>query len=176
MVRDHFEDERGGWFTTADDHEKLIARLKAPFDGALPSGNGVQALNLVRLAQLTGRRELAERAERAIQSVGALANQHPLAFSTLMLAVDWLQAGPREIVVAGDRDAQATREMLAAIRGTFRPQRVVALAGKRDAAQLMPLLADKSAGRVGARAYVCRDHACQAPIDDAQALKAEIAG
>src|SRR6185295_5273648 len=75
VLRDRFEDhEHGGYHTTSDDHEKLIARLKAPFDGALPSGNGVQAQNLLRLAELTGRRELAERAERTIRSVGALAN------------------------------------------------------------------------------------------------------
>src|SRR6185503_12926901 len=103
-------------------HEKLIARLKAPFDGALPSGNGVQAQNLLRLAELTGRRELAERAERTIRSVGALANQHPIAFSSMLLAVDWLAAGPREIVVAGDVTSPSTRELLRAIRKTFLPQ------------------------------------------------------
>ena len=41
VLRDHFEDAaNGGYFTTADDHEKLLVRLKAPHDGALPSGNG----------------------------------------------------------------------------------------------------------------------------------------
>ena len=101
----------GGYFTTASDHEKLIAQLKGPHDGALPSGNGVQALNLLRLAELTGRRELAERAERTIRALGGLVNRFPQAFSTLLLAVDWLAVGPREIVLAGDPSA-ALRAML----------------------------------------------------------------
>jgi uncharacterized protein YyaL (SSP411 family) len=182
VLRDHFEDaERGGYYTTADDHEKLIARLKAPFDGALPSGNGVQALNLLRLAELTGRRDLAERAERTIRSHGALANSHPIAFSTLLLAVDWLAAGPREIVVAGDPDSTRTRELLRAIRGTFLPQRIVAMspaesrAGSTPADALVPILAGKIPGPHGARAWVCRNYTCGAPIDDEKALRAELA-
>ena len=71
VVLEHFDDpELGGFYTTGDNHEQLIARLKAPMDGALPSGNGVMALNLLRLAELTGRGPLAKEAERTIRSRG----------------------------------------------------------------------------------------------------------
>ncbi|MCY2960043.1 MAG: thioredoxin domain-containing protein [Planctomycetota bacterium] len=175
VLRDRFEDDEGGYFTTARDHEQLIARLKAPHDGALPSGNGVQALNLLRLAELTGRRELAQRAERTIRSMAGLVNRFPQAFSALLLAVDWLAVGPREVVVAGDPRNPGVREMLRAVRSTFAPQRVVALAGPGADLDLVPLLRDKPPGANGARAYVCRNWACQAPLDDAAALRAELA-
>ncbi|MBL8859262.1 MAG: thioredoxin domain-containing protein [Planctomycetes bacterium] len=177
VVRDHFEDpDNGGCFTTADDHEKLLARLKAPHDGALPSGNSVHAGNLLRLAEFTGRRDLAERAEKTIRSVGALANRYPAAFSSLLLSVDWLAVGPREIVVGGERDAPRTQEFLRAIRSTFTPQRVVALADSKGDSKLMPLLEGKVAGAGAERVWVCRNYACQAPVDDAGALEAEIRG
>ncbi len=175
VLRDRFEDEAGGYFTTARDHEKLIARLKAPHDGALPSGNGVQALNLLRLAELTGRRELADRAERAIRSMAGLVNRFPQAFSALLLAVDWLAVGPREIVLAGEPGSESLREMLRVVRGTFAPQRVVALAGSEADTKLIPLLLDKPSGTRGARAYVCRNWSCGNPVDDATALRAELA-
>jgi uncharacterized protein YyaL (SSP411 family) len=174
VLRDRFEDPEGGCFTTASDHEKLIARLKGPHDGALPSGNGVQALNLLRLAELTGRRDLAERAERTIRSMGGLVNRFPQAFSTLLLAVDWLAVGPREIVLSGDPAAAPLRAMLRTLRTTFAPQRVVALAGPGADAELVPLLSGKDAGPNGARAYVCRNWSCRAPVDDPAALKSEI--
>jgi len=174
VLRDRFEDEGGGYYTTARDHEKLIARLKAPHDGALPSGNGVQALNLLRLSELTGRRDLAERAERAIRSMAGLVNRFPQAFSALLLAVDWLAVGPREIVLAGALESADVRAMLRVVRETYAPQRVVALAGPGADMDLIPLLRDKTPSSKGARAYVCRNWSCGSPADDADALRAEI--
>ncbi len=175
VLRDRFEDaEAGGYFTTARDHEKLIARLRAPHDGALPSGNGVHALNLLRLAELTGRRDLAERAERTLRSMAGLVNRFPQAFSTLLLAVDWLAVGPREIVLAGTRGDAKIAEMLRAVRTTFAPQRVVALATPGVQVGPIGLLKDKTPGPNGARAYVCRNWTCQAPVEDVAALRSEL--
>jgi len=175
VVADRFQDEDGSCFTTARDHEKLIARLKAPHDGALPSGNGVQALNLLRLADLTGRADLAERAQRAIQSMAGLVNRFPQAFSTLLLAVDWLAVGAREVVIAGDLESKSARDLLRAVRTSFSPQRVVAFAGSMADSKLVPLLAEKTPGAQGARAYVCRNWTCAAPIDEPAALVAALA-
>jgi uncharacterized protein YyaL (SSP411 family) len=150
------DQDQGGYFTTADDHEQLLARLKAPHDGALPSGNGVQALNLLRLAELTGDRALAERAERTMQSVGEIMNRYPQAFSQMLLAVDFLAAGPREIAIAGEPASPS-------------------LAHPGADAQLVPLLADKTPGPGGARAFVCRNYTCALPAPDPAALRAQLA-
>ena len=57
----HFADPNGpGFFFTADDHEQLIARTKDLHDGSTPSGNAMAVTALLRLAALTGRRDLAE--------------------------------------------------------------------------------------------------------------------
>ncbi len=175
IVADRFEDqENGGFFTTSNDHERLIARLKSPQDGALPSGNGVQALNLLRLAEWTGRVDLADGAGRALLSMGQLVNRFPAAFSQLLCAVDFLAAGPREIVIAGEANSPAVRAMLEKVRATFLPQKVVALAHTGADTALMPLLAEKTAPPGQARAYVCRNYACGAPLATADALAREL--
>jgi uncharacterized protein YyaL (SSP411 family) len=177
VLAERFQDaDQGGFFTTAEDHEQLIARLKGPHDGALPSGNGVQALNLLRLAELTGRKELAERAQGAIRSVGELLNRYPQAFSQMLMAVDFLAAGPREIAVAGEPGSAGVAALLAEIRGTFLPQRVVALAHPGADTSLLPLLSDKTPGPGGARAFVCRNYACGLPAADPAGLRAQLAG
>ncbi len=164
----------GGWFTTGSNHEQLIARLKAPHDGALPAGASVQALNLLRLAELTGQGTLAQRAEAAIKSVGALANRYPAAFSQLMIALDFLASSSREIVIAGELSHARTREFLSAIRGRFAPQRVVALADSRADLELMPLLDGKTPTSTGPRVFVCRNYACKAPVESLEALANEL--
>jgi len=172
IVRERFTDRRhGGYFTTSDDHEQLIVRLKSPHDGALPSGSGVQALNLLRLAELTGRRDVADEAGSAIRSLALLVNRFPAGFSQLLCAVDFLAAGPREIVIAGAPGERSTEALLAAVRAGFLPQKVVALAHSGADTDLMPLLSGRDApdnpGAPGgrARAYVCRNYACAAPLD-----------
>jgi uncharacterized protein YyaL (SSP411 family) len=172
IVTERFEDpENGGWFTTGVDHESLIARLKNPHDGALPSGNGVQVLNLLRLAEFTGQGELAQRAERTMLSLGALVNLYPAAFSQLLMAVDFLAVGPREIVVAGVRSNPAVQGMLEEVRGKFLPQRVVVSTDSENASEFLPLVDGKTAGPSGARAYVCRNYACREPADTREALR-----
>ncbi|TDJ69323.1 MAG: thioredoxin domain-containing protein [Planctomycetota bacterium] len=176
IVEEQFVDARnGGYFTTGAEHETLIARLKNPHDGALPSGNGVHALNLLRLAELTGDGRLAKRAERTIRALGQLVNRHPAAFSQLLAAVDHLAAGPREIVVAGDPQDDLVRAMLAEVRGTFLPQRVVALAHEGADESLVPLLEGREPGPNGARAYVCRNFTCEAPVETVAALARALA-
>ena len=175
VVHAHFADaENGGWFTTSDDHEQLIARLKSPQDGALPAGQSVHVLNLLRLAELTGKGELARRAESAIRSIGLVLNRYPQAFSQMLAAVDFLAAGPREIVIAGERDDPRTRTLLTAVRSRFLPQRVVALSDARSDATLMPLLDGKNADERGPRAFVCRNYACKSPSRTVAELATEL--
>jgi len=176
ILTERFEDQaKGGYFTTASDHERLIARLKNPHDGALPSGNGVQALNLLRLAELSGRAQLAATAERLITSLGGAVNAFPHAFSQLLQAVDYLASGPLEIVIAGRHDDQVVCEMLATVRGHFRPQKVVVLSDGTADPDLIPLLRERGPPPRGALAHVCRDHSCRMPVETAAELARELA-
>jgi uncharacterized protein YyaL (SSP411 family) len=134
----------------------------------------VHALNLLRLAELTGRVELATRAASTIRSVGAMANRFPAAFSQLLLAVDWLAAGPREIVIAGAAEDERAQAMLQLVRTTFVPQRVVARASPGADPTLVPLVANRASGPKGARAFVCRNYSCLEPADDLDVLRAQL--
>ena len=165
-IETRFRDgELGGYFTTGEGHEALITRVKSVHDGALPAGSGVQMLNLLRLAELGGDDALAERAHDVAASLAALANRQPRAFAHLLLALDFAEREPRQVVISGELDDPATRALLRAVRTTFRPQRVVALAGRDAAAheRELPLLNGRALDQRGALAYVCRRQTCLAP-------------
>jgi len=165
------DDERGGFFSTADDHERLVARRKDLEDTPIPSGNSAMALGLLRLARLTGEAAYEERARGTIALLHPIAARHPLAFAHLLQAVDFLLADDvREVAVVGAPDARAP--LVRVVRGAFRPHVVLAGgSGDGDDAQV-PLLAGRGAVDGRAAAYVCERFACQAPVTEPDALAA----
>ncbi len=89
ILSSFFEDrEHGGYFMTASDHESLIAREKPGNDHAVPSGNSIQALNLLRLFDITGNITFRERAERIFSAFSKQLDQHPQGFGDMLIALD----------------------------------------------------------------------------------------
>ncbi len=173
MIDQFWDDAEGGFFYTGRDHEALIARNKDPGDGAIPSGNSMAATALLRLAKLTGQRALQEKADATLRLFHELLASRPLGAGQMLLALDFALGPVSEYAVVGDPANEETRRVLRAIRGRFRPRRVVALkppAASADLETLIPLLAGKKAdGTV--TTYLCQDFACQAPLAGAAAAE-----
>jgi len=166
---DHFHDEKdGGFFFTADDGEEILFRHKDSYDGAIPSGNSVIMLDLLRLSRITGRSDLEQKAIGVSRAFARNIGQIPSAYSQLMVALEFL-AGPQfEIVIAGKPGAKDTQEMLDAVRQTFLPNRVLLLrpqgAGSGAITAIAPYAKDMKAEGGRATAYVCRNFACAKPV------------
>jgi len=92
--------ERGGFFSTAADHEALIARRKDIEDSPIPSGSSSAALGLLRLAQLTGEECYERQALGALRLVQDIAPRHPTAFGHALQALHWHLAPVRPIACA----------------------------------------------------------------------------
>jgi uncharacterized protein YyaL (SSP411 family) len=91
MNEQFWDADAGGYFYTSHDHEALIARMKSNEDGAIPSGNSMAALALVRLGRLAGRADYLEKAEQLIASYSGVMQRAPAAFANMLLAVDLFQ-------------------------------------------------------------------------------------
>jgi uncharacterized protein YyaL (SSP411 family) len=87
MVKYHGDNERGGFFYTSKDHEKLFARSKDQYDGAQPSGNSLAAQDLVRLWVKTGDARYGELAEKTIKALAAPLKTNPTALTGLAHAL-----------------------------------------------------------------------------------------
>jgi uncharacterized protein YyaL (SSP411 family) len=157
--------ERGGFFSTSSDHEKLIARRKEVGDHPIPSGNSSAALGLLRLAALTGERRYAEWAEGVFALFGKPAVEHPDAFAHLLRALDFHLSPSREVALVGDEPA----ELAAVVRERFRPHLV--LAGGPEGSEEPPLLAGRTTLDGRPAAYVCENFACQLPVTGPEELR-----
>jgi uncharacterized protein YyaL (SSP411 family) len=172
---DHFWDvEEGGLFLTADDAEELLVRQKETYDGAMPSGNSVAMLNLLRLSHLTGDPELAQRASELGQAFSTDVGRLPSGFTQMMSALDLALGGGQELVIVGEPDAEDTGAMVEALRAPFLPNKVVLLRrpgeGGGTLVELAPFLEEHHQVDGRATAYVCRDHFCNNPTTDVQTM------
>lgn len=179
VVAAHFEDATaGGFFLTPDDGEALLVRDRPREDNAEPAGNSVMAMNLLRLAELTGDAHYRQRAERTIAAAGELLQRAPLAGNEMLLAVDFLLDTPREIVIVVSPDDGGAAPFLDILRNRFLPNRVllvIPLQNVSRGAHHIGLLADKTLLRGRTTAYVCERQVCALPTAEPDAFAAQIA-
>ena len=170
-----FEDPAGGgFFHSPADAGDLVLRLKEDYDGAEPSGNSIAILNLLRLAQITGRLEFRASAERALAAFAPRLARVPVALPAMLTACEFYLAEPRQIVVVGPRDSAGTRALLRAFHSRFVANRIVLLVDTEEtrhalAAGIPAIEAMQLAGGLPS-AYVCRNYACQLPVTEAAQL------
>ncbi len=158
MIARFGDPERGGFYSTSDDHEELIARRKEIGDHPIPSGNSAAALGLLRLEALTGERSYGEQAEGVLRLFAKAAPRRPDAFAHLLRALDFQLAPTSEVALIGDDLA----DLAAVVRSGHRPHLV--LAGGAEGSDTPPLLADRPRVDDRATAYVCEGFSCQAPV------------
>jgi len=176
MVRLFWDDKAGGFFFSGDQNERLIAQTKELYDGAIPSGNSVAALDLVRLGQLTMDKDLQGHAEQLVQAFSGQVNQSPSAFPQFLIALDFRLGPSQEIVIAGDPDSADTQQMLRAVSGRFLPRAVLTMHPVGEAAKsveaLVPFIKEQRPLQGKATAYVCKNYVCNLPTTDLTKLTA----
>ena len=171
--------EHGGYFGVEKNAPHILLRMKEDYDGAEPSPNSIAALNLLRLAQITDRQDFRD---QAIKTLGVFAEQltkTPTALPQMLVALDASLAKPRQIVIAGPRDSDATRALLRETHAHFIPNKIVLLADGGAGQQWLGgrLEFVKTVGPLDGKpaAYVCENFVCQLPTSDVAKLRALLA-
>jgi uncharacterized protein len=169
-----FEDREGGGFYSAAADDSLVMRPKDDYDGAEPSGNSVALLNILRLARMTGAGDFDDAANRTMNAFASRLGSAPAALPQMLAACEFYLGEPREIVIAGERNAADTVALAREVFLRFDPGRVLMLVDSPETASRLagghPALA--SIVKVGgkAAAYVCRNYACQMPVSEPEKL------
>ncbi len=163
LLDDHLDRDRGGFFTTAHDAERLVTRPRELTDGATPSPQSAGAVALLRLEALTGDTRYGDAARGVLRLVGDTPRRAPLAFGHLILALELHHHGVHEVAIVGDRP-----DLVAVYRARWRPRSVLAWGEPYPS----PLWEDRRPGL----AYVCRHFTCQAPATEPGEFERQLAG
>ncbi|MGR3318073.1 MAG: thioredoxin domain-containing protein [Candidatus Anammoxibacter sp.] len=170
----HFWDKKGGFYFTADDAEELLFRQKEIYDGAIPSGNSVALLNLLRLGRITANSSLEEKAMDIITAFSNSVAQSPSFYAQLMVGLDFGVGPSYEVVIVGNSQADDSRDMLKAIRKQFIPNKVVLFMPTEqkspDIVKISAFTKDLISIDNKATAYVCLNYACKSPTTDVNTM------
>jgi uncharacterized protein len=159
---EHFYDEKdGGFYLYSKDTEQLIIRPKEAYDGAIPSGNSVATLNMIRLSRITGDEKLEEMAQRQLEVFSGSIASIPSSHSVFLMALLYSQIGGKSVVIAGDKEDTYAKAMLAEINNRYLPFTTTAL---NINAEQYKLVDNKAA------AYICQNYSCSQPVTEIQEL------
>ena len=178
MMKHFWDEKQGGFYLTLDDADTPLVRDKEIYDGAMPSGNSVACLNLIRLAHMTGDSRYEQKATQLLRSFASSVSRAPLACTQLMNAIDFAIGPSCEIILVGEPDRADTKQMINALRSRFAPRKVVLLNPSRNQSPVSQYQETVVQGLINkegkATAYVCCNRVCQPPTIDPEKMMEQI--
>jgi len=175
ILIDQFWDEQdGGFYFTAKDAEELLVRKKEIYDGAVPSGNSVSMLNLIRLSRITADIELEEKAAKINKAFSFSIEQALLAHSMFLSSLEYIFGSAFEVVVVGQSKDPYTTLMMNAINSEFIPNKVLLfLPTEIDSPEILDatdFVQYKTTVDEKTTAHVCINRFCKFPTNDIEKM------
>ncbi len=165
-----YDKVNSGFFDADPSASDIIFGTKEIYDGAEPSGNSLQIMNLLRLSAMTDREDLREIAEKCLKLFSYDLKQMPFSSPSMLNAVRFLLQGQVEIFITGDPRDPKVRELSEFVMSIYMPNSVMLSAGK-EMQELFPFIGKLVGKSDTPLVYVCKDRACSLPTDDKLKLK-----
>jgi uncharacterized protein YyaL (SSP411 family) len=187
MIHLFWDESAGGFYDTGSDHEALVVRPRDVFDNAQPCGGSVASDVLLRLGVITGKNEYAVKGATPLRSLHDLMAGAPGGTAHWLAAMDFYVSAPKEIVIIGPREQEATKRLLDTVFQRYLPNKVVVGEasppgplsivdgeGVGGEAVRLPLLEGRDMLDGKPTAYVCQHYVCQLPVTDPEALAKQL--
>ena len=167
LLKYYQDEQQGGFFFTAHDHESLIQRPKPFFDEAIPTGNSIAALALARLGYLIGNSTYIIAAENTLKAASYYLQQAPHGCASMLQALQDYLNPPAMIVLRGK--AELLKRWQNEVLQDYHPERLC-FAIPNEADNLPEKLA-QMISLDSITAYICQGQQCLAPITELEAFK-----
>lgn len=168
MQHEKFWAASGYHFSDAKD---VLFKKKDYLDGALPSGNSLSLMNLVKLHLFTGETHYREIAIILVRSIADLVRDHPEAFTVFLQGVDLLLDRTTELAVVGSPNV-VEPALRAEVYQDFNPSLVSLIGKEGEVAAPIHRLRKLINGMTSF--YLCQAGSCTAPTSDLNDLSAQL--
>jgi len=161
LLKEFEHTDNGGFYFTGHHHETLILRQKNYADDAIPSGNGIAAIALLKLGYLLANSRYLTAAEKTIKASFDSINQSPIAHATLLQALDiHINDGITTVIIRGDKET--AKQWQATLNTKYKPQLQHFYIPEET--QLPDAIAEKKTQQKTC-AYICQGTTCSAPVN-----------
>ena len=169
QMMEWFEDqEKGGYYLTASDAEALIARPKATYDGAIPSGNSAAAVLLEELSACTGEMKYQEAADRQIRFLSGVIKDYPIGCSMSLIALTQALYPWKTLICVSAED-----EIPGTLKAFLQQHKLSNFsillktgANRQELEEILPFTASYPIPEKGTVYYLCKNGMCMAPETD----------
>ncbi|WP_042455576.1 thioredoxin domain-containing protein [Neobacillus dielmonensis] len=164
MIDLFWDDTAGGFFFTGKDNEELLIRQKETYDGAIPSGNSVAAMQMLRIARLSGDFELEEKVQKIFQACDEELTSYPSGHTFLLQCYLITQMSMKEVVVLNQTE---TNSFVRALQKDFHPEITFLISDNQETlAAIAPFTKDYRPIDNQITIYVCENFVCNQPTTD----------
>lgn len=169
-IKSFWDDKNGGFFFTSESAETILVRQKEIYDGAVPSGNSVSLLNLLKLARITENTKYDNLAKHLVKAFSNSISKAPHAYSQMLIGLNFMFGPTFEVVIAGEITKEDTQNMIKKLRSKFIPNKTIILNPfDKDSSEIHEIahyVNDQVMIDKKATAYVCTNFACSEPTND----------
>ncbi len=170
MVDEFLDVTNGGFFLGSESSEKLIVRAKTGYDGAMPSGNSVAAMNCSKLNRITGETKWAEISDKIFMTFSNEIQKTPSGYASMVNAFLFNIDRPKEIVIVGSSKDDETKKAIKKIKSEYVPSKVIIFKDTDDELNKLSPLAKWTVTQETidekTTYYICQDFACKIPTTD----------
>ncbi len=173
VIKYYWNRKSGGFYFTPSDGEKLLVRQLEIYDGAVPSGNSVAFLNLLRIGRFTGHTELENKAEKLIKVFADSVKRNAFAFTQFLAGLDFALGKTKEIIISGKIDDAETEKFIEEINDNYIPNKIL-IHNKQDninLQKLIPFISNYNVPENNVNVFVCENYICNLPVDSLSDLK-----
>lgn len=165
-----YDNESAGFFDVTKGGSDIILKTKDTYDGAEPSGNSIQIMNLLRLGFITDNKDLIEKAESSLILFAYDLKRLPFSSPQMLCAMSLFLNSPKEIIFSGNLESEKLKALINSVYDTYIPNRVLLYASDalKNISKFISYIVNESKKE---EVYVCEDYKCNLPTDDLDKLK-----
>jgi len=171
MIKDFFDTNKGGFFFSSLFKNELPIRIKELYDGALPSGNSVAMLNLVRLWKYYQNQEYRRVIDTTVSFFSSSVQEMPQGYLHFLNALNFYLDSTIEIIIVGNKNDTKITEIIELVNSYYIPNKIILWKYNDETKYEFECLSNYKQLNNKATVYVCSNFSCQNPINDYTTLK-----
>jgi uncharacterized protein YyaL (SSP411 family) len=164
-----WDDDNLGYFFSPSDGEELITKTKEIYDGAIPSGNSVSAMNLLKLGRILADTQYENKSIDIGTAFSRKIKREVTGSAMLLAAVDFSLGPAYEIIFVSNKEF-ADDEIIRRINEQFIPNKITFFVHESNEDNMMYELAVYTKNYKSLEnkttVYICENYACKLPVTE----------